>query len=550
MSHKSKLGNLIRLTSNSGSEEQSSSSSSIKDPYILSIDIGTSSIRAYLFSKSFQIISSSQKPQTIHYPEAHGYEFEPEEFWSKFLYVIRETIEHAHPLTIDDITCLGISTLRNSVILWDRKTGETYSNIILWNDSRSSLQTLATNSSLTWKTIRHASKIIYPVIQTARLSTLSNLEFRTQMIAFKLLWLFEKKPHLVQYARQNRLLFGCIDTWIIWKLTGGQEYVTDVSCASSTGLYDPFKSQWSGLVCKNLGISMKLLPTIKPTFGQFGKCDPSFFGRAIPITAVVGDVQASMFGQCVCHLGECLLTLGTGAFVNILTDKVSACTDGIYPLVAYSDLSNPEENIHFLHAYHSGCANVLNWARQAGFFNDYSELNNISTDIKLARVFFLPAFGGHNNDPYCGSGFIGINCQTTRDDLLRSILQSIAFVVYELFTFVQHDFNKYQGEENLKFIRIAGGVSTCDFICQIIANLTQIPIQRCHAFDYASGIGAGFLAAYGCGLIDDYEHFQKIITVKKIFQPIQSDITEKNFKQWKTIIPRFAKWHQKDDNSL
>ena len=119
---------------------------------------------------------------------------------------------------MNDITCLGISTLRNSVILWDRKTGETYSNIILWNDSRSSLQTSSTNSSFTWKTIRHVAKIIYPVIQTARLSTLSHLEFRTQMIAFKLLWLFETKPHLIQYAKQNRLLFGCIETWIIWKL--------------------------------------------------------------------------------------------------------------------------------------------------------------------------------------------------------------------------------------------------------------------------------------------------------------------------------------------
>jgi putative glycerol kinase 5 len=279
MSLKSKLGNLIRLTSNFENSEASCSSLTIKDPYILSIDIGTSSIRAYLFSKTFQIISSSQKQQTLHCPETHAYEFQPEEFWLKFLSVIHETIESAKPLTVNDITCLGISTLRNSVILWDRHTGETYSNIILWNDSRSSLQAMSTNSSLTWKTIRHVAKFIHPVIQTARLSTLSNLEFRTQMIAFKLLWLFEKKPQLIQLAHNNQLLFGCIETWLIWKLTGGQEHVTDVSCASSTGLYDPFLSQWSTLLCRNLGVDMKLLPTIKPTFGEFGRCDPSLFGK-------------------------------------------------------------------------------------------------------------------------------------------------------------------------------------------------------------------------------------------------------------------------------
>jgi putative glycerol kinase 5 len=276
MSWKSKLGNLIRLTSH---PEQNSSLSTIKNPYILSIDIGTTSIRAYLFSKTFQIVSSSQKQQTIHCSEVHACEFEPEEFWLKFLDVIHQTIENAKPLTVNDITCLGISTLRNSVIVWDRQTGETYSNIILWNDTRSNLQAASVNSSLTWKTIRHVAKLIHPIVQTARLSTLSNLEFRTQMIAFKLLWLFEKKPHLVDYVHQNRLLFGCIETWILWKLTNGEEHVTDVSCASSTGLYDPFQSQWSTLLCRNLGIQMKLLPTIKPTFGYFGKCHLSLFGR-------------------------------------------------------------------------------------------------------------------------------------------------------------------------------------------------------------------------------------------------------------------------------
>src|SRR5256885_9806673 len=114
-----------------------------------------------------------------------------------------------------------------------------------------------------------------------------------------------------------------------------------------------------------------------------------FKGCAIPITAVIGDVQASMFGQCVSEPGECLLTLGTGAFINILTGPVSACTDGIYPLVAYSDISNPSGNVHFMHAFHSGCATVINWAKRAQFFHDFSELNTISTEARSANVFFL-----------------------------------------------------------------------------------------------------------------------------------------------------------------
>ena len=271
-------GNLLRLASDvSGANE--CPPTPIKEPCILSIDIGTSSIRAFIFSKTFEIISSSQKQQTVLCPELHAFEFDPEQFWSILLEVIHEAIKNASPLTVTDITCLGISTLRNSVVLWDRKTGEACSNIILWNDSRSSAHATATNSSLTWKTIRGLARVVYPIVQTPRMSTLSNLEFRTQMIAFKLLWLFEKKPELIQRARNNQLLFGCIETWLIWKLTGGEEHVTDVSCASSTGLYDPFLSQWSTLLCRNLGIDMKLLPTIKPTYGEFGRCDPKLFGK-------------------------------------------------------------------------------------------------------------------------------------------------------------------------------------------------------------------------------------------------------------------------------
>lgn len=278
MTHQQKGGDIIRILSLGDGSTTSHSSLPIKNDYILSVDIGTSSIRAYLFSESFQIISSSQQSQIIHSPEPHAYELEPEELWNKFLEVIRQTIHDAQPLTVDDISCLGISTLRNSVILWDKETGETYSKIILWNDTRSNFQAASVNSSFTWRTIRQGAKIIHPFIQTARLSTLSNLEFRTQMISVKLLWLFEKNPRLKRYAQEKRLLFGCIETWILWKLTKGKKHLTDVSCASSTGLYDPFLSQWSALLCRSLGIDIRLLPTVQSTYGLFGTCDPCWFG--------------------------------------------------------------------------------------------------------------------------------------------------------------------------------------------------------------------------------------------------------------------------------
>mgnify|MGYP001089559611 CR=1 FL=1 len=256
-----------------------------------------------------------------------------------------------------------------------------------------------------------------------------------------------------------------------------------------------------------------------------------------------------MFGQCISQAGECLLTLGTGAFINILTGPVSACTDGIYPLVAYSDPRNPSTNTHFMHAFHSGCATVLNWAKQAGFFNDFAELNTISLDVRSSKVFFLPAFGGFDSDPYCGSGFIGIDNETARDDLLRAIVESIAFVIYDVFSFVRDDYKKHQGVNQLKCLRVAGGVSTCDFICQIIANLSETPVERCYAYNLASGIGAGFLAAFGYGLIDDYQDFQKIITVEKVFTPVPCEMTKTNFKRWKSIVPRFAKWYASDEKN-
>lgn len=271
-----------------------------------------------------------------------------------------------------------------------------------------------------------------------------------------------------------------------------------------------------------------------------------FAGHPIPITAVIGDVQASMFGQCVSRPGECLLTLGTGAFVNILTGEVSACTDGIYPLVAHSDLAHSDSNVHFMHAFHNGCGSVINWAREAGFFDDFSQLEALSTEAQPSHVFFLPAFGGYNNDPFCASGFIGIDAHTKREDFLRAILESLAFVIYELFSFVRDDYQRSHSGKQLKCLRAAGGVSTCDFLCQIIANLSETPVERCNGFNIASGIGAAFLAASGFGLVNGYASFQHIIKPEKVFQPMRCDITKANFRRWKSVVPRFAKWHSSE----
>ena len=200
-----------------------------------------------------------------------------------------------------------------------------------------------------------------------------------------------------------------------------------------------------------------------------------------------------------------------------------------------------------MHAFHSSCAQILNWARQAGFFDDFAALNEISTDPRPARVFFLPAFDGYNDDPYCGSGFIGIDNETKREDLLRAILESIAFIIYDVFSFVRDDYVKHQKKHQLKCLRAAGGVSSCDFICQTIANLSNMSVERCHAFSLASGIGVGFLAAFGYGLVDSYEYFQKIITVDRVFNPISCEVTKTNFQRWKTIWPRFTKWYSSNE---
>ena len=202
-----------------------------------------------------------------------------------------------------------------------------------------------------------------------------------------------------------------------------------------------------------------------------------------------------------------------------------------------------------MHAFHNGCGSVINWAREAGFFDDFSQLEALSSEAQPSHVFFLPAFGGYNNDPHCGSGFIGIDAHTKREDFLRAILESLAFVIYELFSFVRDDYRRGHNGTQLKCLRAAGGVSTCDFLCQIIANLSETPVERCNGFNIASGIGAAFLAASGFGLINDYASFQHIIKPEKVFQPIRCDITKANFRRWKSVVPRFAKWHSSEEET-
>ena len=225
----------------------------------------------------------------------------------------------AAKITAPQILCLGISTQRGTFITWDRKTGEPFHEFITWKDIRSDHLCKQWNHSFRMKCINFGAKFVHFFTRSNRFLAASLLRFTTGMVVMRFLWVLQNIPHIRLKAVEGDALYGTLDTYLVWKLTGGKVHATDASNACITGFYDPFLMKWADWALHMFDIPPSMLPTVKDTNGDFGTTSAHLFGASIPIRAVVGDQQAAMFGECCFREGDVKCTLGTGTFININT---------------------------------------------------------------------------------------------------------------------------------------------------------------------------------------------------------------------------------------
>ncbi|XP_076339359.1 glycerol kinase 5-like [Tachypleus tridentatus] len=509
--------------------------------YIVAVDVGTTNVRCHIYDKQANIKGEAQGRMELMFPHHGWVELSPDMLWNTFVQVVRNGIKNAG-IKAKQVACIGISTQRGTFTNWDRETGQPFHNLITWKDTRAERLCREWNNSIQMKCLRGGAQLLYFFTRRKRFLAASILYFQTGMVVMRLLWMLQHIPVIRERAVEGQAMFGTLDTWLMWKLTGGRTHATDSSCASISGMYDPFQMCWAGWCINMLNIPPSLLPVVKDTSGWFGKTTPEIFGASIPITAIIGDQQASTFGECCFDVGDVKCTIGTGAFININTgDKPHASLKGLYPVIGWK----VGDSVTYLaegSSYDAGT--VLLWGQKIGLYDDVAQTSDLANSVPNSNgVCFVPAFSGLQapvNDNLAVSGFIGISNGTTRAHMTRALLESLAFRIKQMYEVILEEAN-FQ----LNYLRVDGGVANNDFLVQLIADLTEQPVDRPKQRDM-SCIGAAFLAGLAVGIWSSIEELEELRSEDQLFQPCDNwrDQYKDVVMNWERAVRRCLHWYK------
>ncbi|KAK8380201.1 hypothetical protein O3P69_016676 [Scylla paramamosain] len=510
--------------------------------YIASLDLGTTTLRCFIYNRKAQLCGRAEEKVTLLYPAPGRVEMDPEELWSKFMIVMSAAISNAG-VSPGDIRCLGLSTQRATFITWDRRTGVPFHNFITWKDIRADALVRHWNSCLTMKVVRFGSSLLYLFLRSKRYLAASVLKFMNIQVNMRLKWVLENNEMVKHLADEGHVMFGTIDTWLVYRLTEGKVHATDYSNASGTALYDPYLEEWSTFFLKLLQMPKSLFPELRDSVGDWGMCSARFFGVPIPITAVVSDQGASLFGSCSFERGDVKVTLGTGAFLDVNTgSKVHTSVKGIYPVHGWKD---KDGLVHMAEASSNDNGTVIEWGQMIGLYEKASETSELASSVKGSEgVFFIPGFQGIQapvNDTTATGGFLGLSASTTRAHLVRAMLESLAFRIYQIYRAMLTE-----ADHELLSLRVDGGVAQNDFLVQMIATLTGRPVERPKSTE-VSALGAAFLAGMGAGIWKSRKELIPLREVEKTFHPqleLQDHLLNQ-MKQWEKALHRCTKWHSK-----
>ncbi|XP_047468495.1 putative glycerol kinase 5 [Penaeus chinensis] len=474
--------------------------------YIASLDLGTTTLRCFIYDKFMRVCGRAEEKVTLLYPSPERVEMDPNELWEKFVKVINAAISLAG-LNAGNIRCLGLSTQRATFITWDRRTGETLHNFITWKDIRADALVTQWNASWKMKGIRFVSSLLYKILRKKRYMAASVLRFMNIQVNMRLKWVLENNERVKKLVQEGNLMFGTIDCWLIYKLSEGKIHATDYSNASGTALYDPFIEDWNSFFLSLLDIPRNIFPELRNSVGDWGICPAKLFGAPIPITVVVSDQGASLCGSCGFKRGDVKITLGTGAFLNVNTGSdAHASVKGIYPVHGWKDV---EGLVHMAEASSNDNGTVIEWGQMIGFYKSPAETAELAESVEDSKgVFFIPAFQGIQaplNDANATGGFLGLSADTNKAHLVRAMLESLGFRIYQMYSAMLNE-----ADYELLSLRVDGGVAQNDFLLQMIATLTGKTLERPTSTD-VSALGCAFLAGMGA--------------------------------EWERALQRFTKWH-------
>ncbi|EQF25683.1 glycerol kinase [Clostridioides difficile CD160] len=497
--------------------------------YVMALDQGTTSSRAILFNKKGEIVKIAQKEFKQIYPKAGWVEHDPMEIWGSQSGVMREVIETAG-IRPEEIASIGITNQRETTVVWSRYTGKPIYNAIVWQCRRTS----EICDELKHKGLEELIKEKTGLLIDAYFS------------ATKVKWILDNVEGAREKAEQGELLFGTIDTWLIWNLTRGKVHVTDYSNASRTMMYNINSLEWDKDILRELDIPISMLPSVKPSSYVYGHTDERMLsGAKIPIAGCAGDQQAALFGQNCVEEGTAKNTYGTGCFLLMNTgSNIVKSKHGLLTTIAW------------------GVDGKVTYALEGSIFIGGASIQWLRDELKLIEsakdsemyanrvddtngVYVVPAFTGLGApywDMYARGSILGLTRGAKKEHIIRATLESIAYQTKDVLEAMQND-----SKLKLKSLKVDGGASNNNFLMQFQSDILNVDIDRPKIVE-TTALGAAYLAGLSVGFYIGSNEIPSKWSVEKEFNPnMNEDKRNRLYKGWKKAVSRALSWEKEDE---
>ena len=495
--------------------------------YIMALDAGTTSNRCILFNRRGEVCSMAQREFTQIFPKPGWVEHNANEIWATMHSTAIEAMSKVNARA-EDIAAIGITNQRETAIVWDKETGEPVCNAIVWQCRRTAELCDSLKAKGLTETIRAKTGLVIDAYFSGT----------------KIHWILEHVPGARERAEKGELLFGTVETWLIWKLTHGRVHVTDYSNASRTMLFNINTLRWDDEILAELNIPKSMLPEAKPSSGIYGYTDPALLGGAIPIAGAAGDQQAALFGQTCFRPGEAKNTYGTGCFLLMNTgEKPVFSNNGLVTTIAWGLDGRVE---YALEGSVFSAGSAVQWLRdEMRLIDSAADSAYMASKVNDTNgCYLVPAFtglGAPHWDPYARGTIVGLTRGVNKYHIIRATLESIAFQSADILNAMNAD-----SGIQLAALNVDGGASANDLLMQMQADLIGTPVQRPRSVE-STAMGAAYLAGLAVGYWKDKNDVLRNRTMDRTFYPsISPEERAKRLKGWAKAVKYAFDWAKEE----
>ena len=488
--------------------------------YVLAIDQGTTSTRALVFDQNKKIIASAQKEFPQHYPQSGWVEHDPEDIWTSVLETCQTALKKAK-VKAADVVALGITNQRETTLIWNRATGAPIYNAIVWQDRRTAEICAQLREDDYEKTFRRKTGLLLDPYFSGT----------------KAAWILDHVPGARKRAENGELAFGTVDTFLLWRLTGGKSHATDATNASRTLMFDIHRGEWSKKLCKILNVPRELLPDVKDCASEFGATLPEFFGASIPVRGIAGDQHAAMIGQACFKPGMMKSTYGTGCFALLNTGEDAVDSKNrLLTTIAYQ-LNG--ERTYALEGSIFIAGAAVQWLRDGlKIIGKAGESGALAEQADAGQnVILVPAFVGLGApywDADCRGALFGLTRGTTNREIAKAALEAVCFQTRDLLEAMKRDWDG----NSKTVLRVDGGMCASDWTMQALSDILGVSVDRPILLE-TTALGAAYLAGYQSGLYEKPEKFAKDWSLERRFTPMMGDHERKTkYAAWKEAVFR------------